>query len=225
MSKTFSTIEEAIAAQLSDGQIVGVGTGSTVKRTLATLAQRIKSEQLSVAFVPTSLQTSWLCEEQQLSVLAPQAVAKIDWGFDGADEIDGRARLIKGGGGAMFQEKIMAKKCQRYIIIADEAKRVTRLGEKFPVPLEVFPSARKTVIEELEALKGKEICVRGMDGSPREKPFLTEQGNIILDVRFSEIDDNLEDALNSITGVVENGLFLNFSPEIFFQTKDGVEQA
>ena len=134
-----------LAKKVSDGQVIGVGTGSTVNAALVAIGERVTNEGLNLSVVPTSFQSAWRCEELGIRVLDPLYSGKLAWGFDGADEVDQNLRLIKGGGAALLQEKILAAKCEEYIIIIDETKVVSCLGEAFAVPVEVVPQASSVV--------------------------------------------------------------------------------
>lgn len=135
-----------------------------------------------------------------------------DWTFDGADEIDPQQNLIKGRGGAMFKEKLLIQSSHKTFIIIDSGKRVDRLGSKFPVPVEIFPDSLTYVESELQRLGASEIILRPAHG--KDGPIFTENGNFILDTRFSSIDDSLEERLKKITGVIESGLFIGYDIEV-----------
>ena len=135
-----------------------------------------------------------------------------DWLFDGADEVDPNHNLIKGRGGAMFKEKLLISTSPLNYIIIDDTKLVDKLGTNFPVPIEVFPLALLHVEKELEKLEVESILLRPAKG--KDGPVITENGNVILDVHFTEITDMLELKIKSITGVIESGLFINYSVEI-----------
>ncbi|GAE29706.1 ribose 5-phosphate isomerase A [Halalkalibacter hemicellulosilyticusJCM 9152] len=138
--------------------------------------------------------------------------ARPDWSFDGADEVDPKKSLIKGRGGAMFAEKIVMKACTENYILVDQSKFVSRLGEKFPVPVEVDPRALHLVETELEGLDATEITLRMAVG--KDGPVITEAGNLILDVHFDEIPVTYERDIKAIPGVIETGLFIGFPIEV-----------
>ncbi len=137
---------------------------------------------------------------------------KPDWTFDGADEIDTDHNMIKGRGGAMFKEKLLISSSPRTYIIADPSKIVTKLGSRFPIPIEIFPDALTYVEEVLRAYNPKEIKLRMAEG--KDGPVITENGNLILDARFDNIPNNLEESIKSITGVIESGLFIHYNVQI-----------
>lgn len=204
---------------IQDGETIGAGTGTTVTAALDALSKRVKEEGLSVKVVPTSYQTAWRCAEIGLEVLSPLSVEMLSWSFDGADEVDPQLRLIKGRGGAMLQEKLIAAKSKRFVIAIDETKLVKRLGEKQPIPVEVVPGAVGLVTRQLKKLAATEVLVR--EAVAKNGPVITEAGNVILDARFSKIEDTLEQEIRSIIGVVESGLFIGYASEVLVGKADG----
>ena len=196
-----------VAAELvCDGMLVGLGTGSTVHFVLERLAERIKSERLAVQGVPTSLDTERKARALGIPLVALDQVESLDLTIDGADEIDGRFDMIKGGGGALLREKVVAALSKSEVIVVERSKLVERLGVRFALPVEVVPFARATVARRIATL-GAASTLRVRDG----KTVLTDNGNEILDCRFpGGIADAaaLERALDEIPGVVESGLFV-----------------
>lgn len=198
---------------VESGMKLGLGTGSTAAKFVDLLAEKVKAG-LDVICVPTSEATRAQADRLGIRLSTLDETPFLDLTVDGADEIDEELRLIKGGGGALLREKIVAVASQRVIIIADHTKRVETLG-KFPLPVEVVQfglAATRDMIESLAADVGCEgpIALRkGADG----KPFITDNGNYILDCSFDMIEDadGLEDALKLIPGVVENGLFIGIA--------------
>ena len=192
---------------------LGLGTGSTAAKFVELLGAKVKAG-LDVVCVPTSEATRTQAASLGIKLSTLDETPFLDLTVDGADEIDGDLRLIKGGGGALLREKIVAVASQRVIIIADHTKRVEALG-KFPLPVEVVQfglAATRDMIESLSADCGCEgaIVLRTAAGG---KPFVTDNGNYILDCAFGEIEDPdaLDDALRLIPGVVENGLFIGIA--------------
>lgn len=215
--KDISNIEEKeriavkIASMVKDGDIIGVGSGSTAYLALQKIAERIRTEQLHIRAIPTSLEIKMTCARLGI----PQTSLfeyKPDWTFDGADEIDTNHNMIKGRGGAMFKEKLLISSSPRTYIIADSSKMVTKLGSRFPIPIEIFPEALTYVAQALESFTPKEIKLRMAQG--KDGPVITENGNLILDVWFDNIPDNLENAIKSITGVIESGLFMHYEIQL-----------
>jgi len=193
-----------------DGMTVGLGTGSTVYYALVELARRIREEKLSLRCVPTSMDTHKKATEMQIPLVGLDEVESIDLTVDGADEIDGEFQMIKGGGGALLREKVVATMSRRVVIVVDASKVVERLGLAFLLPVEVVPFARPAVVRTLAAL-GASTALRMKSGG---EALLTDNGNEILDCKFAEgIEDaaGLEVRLNSIPGVVDNGLFVGLA--------------
>lgn len=205
-------VGQEIAKRVKNGEILGVGTGSTVDAALTEIHKRVTAEGLNISVVPSSYETTMRCEEIGLNVLSPMYGKNISWGFDGADEVDPDLRLIKGRGGAMLQEKILARKCEKFVVIVDESKLVDKLCEKCAIPVEVVPQARYLVIDALKGLGASEISLR--EAVKKHGPVITEAGNFIIDVKFSKVSNSLEKELKSILGVVETGLFIDFADEV-----------
>lgn len=213
-------LAKEIAGRVKDGDTIGFGTGTTVEVAINQIAKRVKDEGLRIAAVPTSIETAQQCEQLGIAVLSSLWAAPLSWGFDGADEVDPKLRLIKGRGGALLQEKILAAKCKHFVVIVDEGKLVARLGEKFPVPVEVIPAAQGVVENGLKKLGGKNITLRQATG--KHGPIITEGGNLILDVNFDNIADTLERDIKALVGVVENGIFTKYAHEVLVAGKDGL---
>lgn len=210
-------IANQIAANVRDGEILGVGSGSTVYLALQSIAQRIEREKLHIYAIPTSHEIKMTCARLGIP-LTSLLEHTPDWTFDGADEIDPDYNMIKGRGGAMFKEKLLITSSPKTYILADSSKRVDKLGSLFPVPVEVFPDALIHVQKTLGILHPTEIRVRMAEG--KDGPVITENGNMILDVWFSDIAPYLESAIKAITGVIESGLFINYKVELI-----GIEEA
>ncbi|WP_455673950.1 ribose 5-phosphate isomerase A [Phocaeicola sp.] len=200
-----------IASKAQHGDIIGVGSGSTVYLALFALAKRIQEEGLQIQVIPGSIEISMTCT--QLNI--PQTTLwnkKPDWTFDGADEVDPMHRLIKGRGGAMFKEKLLICNSALTYIIVDETKLVDRLGSKFPIPVEVSPTAFTYADSKLKELGASQVILRLAKG--KDGPILTENGNFILDAWFNDIPQSLEKDIKYITGVIESGLFIGYKVEI-----------
>jgi ribose 5-phosphate isomerase A len=204
-------VADKIAEKVKDGDVLGVGSGSTVYMALLAIAKRIKEEKLNVKAIPTSIEIGMVCTKLGIP-LNSIFESRPDWLFDGADEVDPNHNLIKGRGGAMFKEKLLMSTSPLNYIIIDDTKLVDKLGTNFPVPVEVFPLALLHVEKELEKLGVESILLRPAKG--KDGPVITENGNVILDVHFTEITDMLELKIKSITGVIESGLFINYGVEI-----------
>jgi len=174
---------EKAAGYITDGMVLGLGTGSTVYYTIVKLGEMVK-EGLDVIGIPTSLETERLARELGIPLSTLEEHPVIDLTIDGADEVDDNLNLIKGGGGALLREKIVASASQREIIVADERKLVNRLGERFYVPVEVIPFSETIVMRNLESMGVKpEIRMRG------NEKYITDNGNIIIDCHTGAIDD------------------------------------
>lgn len=201
-------VAERIAGELRDGDVVGLGSGSTSLLALQALATRASREGLRFCGIPTSYEVRMACTTLGVPTRSLME-AWPDWYFDGADEVDPDHNLIKGRGGAMFQEKLILRGSPRNFILVDRGKLVERLGTKFAIPVEVQPLALRLVEAELRTLGATEIELR--HGSGKDGPVFTEAGNLILDVRFLEVGPGLEREIKSITGVLESGLFQGYS--------------
>jgi ribose 5-phosphate isomerase A len=210
---------EAAAALVEDNMVVGLGTGSTVKYTILELARRVREEGLQIKGIPTSLQSEELAREGGIPLTTLDENPRVDITIDGADEFDSEFNLIKGGGGALTREKIVAFASKRMAVVADESKQVKALGSTFALPVEVIELGLTPVKIFLESA-GATVTVRG-DGAYR-----TDNGHPILDAKFNAIVDPyaLEEDLSMYPGVVECGLFLGLCTDIFVARKDGVQR-
>lgn len=212
------------AAELVEGGTrVGLGTGSTVWFALLRLAERIREEGLAIEGVATSRDTERKARELAIPLLGLERVDTLALTIDGADQVDPRFDMIKGGGGALLREKVVASVSERVVIVVGEDKRVARLGLGFPLPIEVVPFARSTVARALEQLG----CEPSERLDPAGEPFVTDNGNRVLDCRFaSGIADAraLEDELGRIPGIVESGLFLGLADALVVGRADGAAE-
>jgi ribose 5-phosphate isomerase A len=197
---------------------IGIGTGSTVYWLIKELGTRIKNG-LSISVVPTSVETARLCKEIGITLSDLDTVSRLTLTIDGADEIDPLGQLIKGGGGALLQEKIVANASDKLVVIADSSKHVLKLG-KFPLPVEVIPFGHKQVRQEIiSSGLCKSVLLRLRGG----QPFITDHQHYILDCKYEEIDDatSLNTFLHSIPGVVETGLFIGMCDHAIIGHTDG----
>lgn len=193
-----------ILHKVNDGDTIGFGSGTTSYLATIKIGEKVQKEKLNITAIPTSNEIKELCEKYGIKI-GNLLENKIDWAFDGADEVELKHMwLIKGRGAAMFKEKLNIISSPITYILVDKTKFVNNLGEKCKVPVEVFPSAMNYVAKQLEKLGAKEITYRGM----------TENNNGILDVKFENISSALEKQVKSITGVIESGLFLGYNIEI-----------
>lgn len=192
-----------IAERVKDGQTIGFGSGSTSYLTAIEIGKKVEKEHLHIIAIPTSKEIENVCKQYKIQI-GNLVENKIDWAFDGADEVDPDNNMIKGMGAAMFKEKLNILNSPINYILIDQTKFVKELGEKHLVPVEVFPQALEYVSRKLEELGATETIFRGM----------TENQNAILDVRFEKIDNKLEAKIKNITGVIESGLFMGYNVEI-----------
>jgi len=201
------------ARMVKDGSIVGLGTGSTSVFAIEELGRRVREEGLDIIGIPTSFQAAALARRYGIRLQTLDDVASIDIAIDGADEVDPQKNLIKGGGAAHLREKVIDSLADLFVVIVDESKLVQSLGQSAPVPVEVVPMAVAPVLRKLEDLGGEPVLRMGIR---KDGPVITDQGNMVIDVKFSRIDDpaRLEAAINNIPGVVENGLFVGVADVI-----------
>ena len=204
-------VADKIAEKVKDGDVLGVGSGSTSYMALLAIAKKIKEQKLNVKAIPTSVEITMVCSNLGIPTTT-LFEHRPDWYFDGADEVDPDHSLIKGRGGAMFKEKLIMSSSPVTYIIVDESKLVQKLGTNFPIPIEVFPSALLHVEEKLKALGANSLILRPAKG--KDGPIITENGNLVLDARFDRIGKDFEQKIKAITGVIESGLFIGYNVEI-----------
>jgi ribose 5-phosphate isomerase A len=210
----------AAATLVRDGDVVGLGTGSTAYFAIIALGERVK-EGLKIVGIPTSSQTADLARAVGIPLTTLDEHPEIDITIDGADEVDPKLNLIKGGGGALLREKVVASASRKMVVVADSSKIVSTLG-KFPLPVEVIAFARTVVEKKITAL-GASVKLRIMrDGST----YITDNGNEILDCSFGKIEDppSLARELGDIPGIVEHGLFIALASVGFVGRGDSVEE-
>ncbi|MGF1514715.1 MAG: ribose-5-phosphate isomerase RpiA [Elainellaceae cyanobacterium] len=201
-------VGRAAADRVSSDSIVGLGTGSTTAFAIQYIGERLQSGSLkNIKGVTTSFQAIVLARQYGIPVVSLDEVDRIDVAIDGADEVDPQKNLIKGGGAAHTQEKIVDSLAKQFIVVVDSGKLVDALGSTFLLPVEVIPMAVSPVMRAIEALGGKPSLRMGVK---KAGPVVTDQGNLVIDAKFERIDDpaGLESSLNNIPGVLENGLFV-----------------
>lgn len=203
----------AAAQMVCTGMAVGVGTGSTARKFIEALAERNRSEDLRLEVVPTSFEAKALCIESGLRVVDPAFLTRLDLCVDGADQVDSRLNAIKGGGACHTIEKVVASLADRYILVVDESKLVTALGDGFPVPIEVIPAALGLVKREIERL-GYTSTLRS--GTGKDGPVRTDEGNLVLDMHTGPMEDPaaVSAELDRIPGVVGHGLFIDMAAAV-----------
>ncbi len=211
-------VGRAAAAEVRPGTIVGLGTGSTADAFLRALGARVAAG-LRVTGVPTSAQTERLARELGIPVASLDAVGRIDLGVDGADEIDPALDAVKGRGGALLFEKLVAEACDDYLLIAASTKRVARLGTRLPLPVEVVPLGWEQTAARVAAVGVAPTLRPGAGGAP----YRSDGGHYILDCKTGPIADAaaLAARLKQVTGVVDHGLFVGLATRVFFADPDG----
>ena len=220
---------QAALDHVTDGMMLGLGTGSTAAHMVRLLGEKVRSG-LTVRAIPTSEETRALAAAEGIELVEPDESTRIDLVIDGADEADPARQLVKGGGGALLREKIIAQAGARMIVIADAGKRVSQLG-KFPLPVEIDRFAWPLTVQKIRAV----LAETGLDGArvklrpgPRDAGggvFRSDGGNYIVDVHCGRIPDApaLDAGLRNIAGVVETGLFIGLADLVIFGIEDGVE--
>ena len=215
-------VAEAAVQQIRNGMVVGLGSGSTAALMIQGLGAKLKSGELKdITGVTTSFQGEVLAAELGIPLKSLNAISRIDLAIDGADEVDPDFQLIKGGGACHVQEKLVARRADRFVVVVDASKLVERLNLGFLLPVEVLPGAWRQVQAELGELGGDaqlRMAVR------KAGPVVTDQGNLVLDVRFAGgIADpvGLEQTINNLPGVLENGLVVNITDQVL--VGDGVD--
>ncbi|PLS08451.1 ribose-5-phosphate isomerase RpiA [Neobacillus cucumis] len=208
-------VGEKAVEYVKDGMVVGLGTGSTVFFTISKLGELVK-QGLSIKGIPTSIQTEQLANQLGIPLVSFTEINQIDIAIDGADEVSADLDLIKGGGGALLREKIIAKAAKTFIVVADSHKLVNKLGS-FPLPVEVVPFGVEMTTKYILELGGAPK-LRQKNGSP----YLTDNGNYILDCHIQPIihPEELERDLNMIPGIVDNGLFVGMADYIITMNED-----
>lgn len=216
-------LEKEAAARASlhfveDGQVVGLGTGSTAAHFIRLLAERVKNG-LHIRGIPTSVRSEAMAKSLGIPLTSLDECQEIAITVDGADEVDPQLRLIKGGGGALLREKIVASATRQLVIVADASKRVATLG-KFPLPVEVIRFAQALLTKRISGL-GAEVRLRMENGG---KPYLTDENNYILDCHFDQISDpdGLARQLSEMPGVVEHGLFIGMASVVLVASEGKV---
>jgi ribose 5-phosphate isomerase A len=209
---------------VKDGFIVGLGSGSTAAYAIEEIGNRIKREGLRVLGVPTSYQAFTSAIKCKIPITTLEEHPKLDLTIDGADQIDQELNLIKGMGGALTREKIVASASEKLVIVTDESKKVKVLGENnHPVPVEALPFAVPLVMRKLEEIGGQPVL---REGKRKVGPVITDNGNVIIDVYFGLIRKpaELADDLKRLLGIVETGLFIEMTDVVYIGTSSGVEK-
>lgn len=213
----------AVDENIKKGQVVGIGSGSTIVFAVQRIAERNRKEELNLVCIPTSFQARQLIHEYGLNLGNLETSPEIDIAIDGADEVDDDINLIKGGGGCLMQEKIIASCSKKFFVIADTRKNSRVLGTTWRkgVPIEVLPMAYKPVQLKINQLLGGNAVLRM--ASKKAGPVVTDNGNFLIDWEFEGVQDwmAVERILQNVPGVIETGLFLNMTDVAYFGSPDG----
>ena len=214
--------QEAVK-QVSNDMLVGLGTGSTANYFIEELARRHKQEGLQVTTVASSVISAIKAQQLSLPVIAVEQVTRLDLYVDGADEVSPDGTLLKGRGSDLVREKILAKASDQFLVMVDQSKLVSRIGEKFAIPIEVMPFAWQLVKNDLEAISGHGKL---RSNASKDNYAVTAHGSLVLDMVFNtDVDSTtLNDQLNAIPGVVEHGIFTHLASTIFVGHDGKVEQ-
>ena len=205
---------------IKDGQVVGLGTGSTTHHFIRYLGERVKDEELDILGIPTSFQSLILARESGIKLTTLDEY-DIDISVDGADEVSPSLDLIKGGGAAHTIEKLVDSSADEFVVIVDDSKMVDGLGA-FPVPIEIIPESLRLVKNAVSEMGGVPVLRMGIQ---KDGPVITDNGNFVLDTKFDSIENpyELEIELNTIPGVLENGIFAGITDKVIVGKESGIE--
>nr|WP_269076617.1 ribose 5-phosphate isomerase A [Staphylococcus gallinarum] len=215
-----STFNDALD-QINDGMILGIGSGSTIELLVPKIAEKLEREQINITGVCTSNKTAFIAKELGMHVVDVNDVEHIDLAIDGADEVDPNLNLIKGGGGALFREKVIDAMAKRFVVLVDDSKLVSYLGETFKLPVEVDKFNWLLIAKEIERSKGVTAIRRMVD----DVPFITDNGNYILDLVLNKDIEPfaMHEYLIHLIGVLETGYFLDVTDQVIVGTPSGVQ--
>jgi ribose 5-phosphate isomerase A len=221
LEKTKETVASEAVKHVKDGFIVGLGSGSTAAYAIKELGRLICQDKIQVKGIPSSSQAKKLAVNAGIPLTTLDEHPLIDLVIDGADEVDKELNMIKGGGGALTREKIIASASKQVVIIADEKKFVEKLGSTFKVPIEVLDFAFVTVFKEIEDLGGLPVL---REGNGKVGPVVTDNGNYIIDVDFGPINKikDLNQELKLLPGVIETGLFIDLADIVYLGKRDQI---
>lgn len=219
--KTADALADAVVAEIQSGMIVGLGTGRTASRAILALADRVREEGLDVKCVPTSHVTETLARHHRLPLADFAMTERVDFLFDGADEVDPQMRMLKGAGGAMTRERIVAQAADKRVYMIGENKLVDRLGTRTALSVCVLAFGLASIRQHLRSIGLSGVVRRSADG----QLFLTDNGNLIIDVSIEEQNvADLAKVLDSIPGVVDHGIFLEECDELFIERGKTIER-
>lgn len=206
-----------------DGFVVGLGSGTTAAYAVQEIGERVRKGDLHVLGVPTSHQALMLAVSCGIPLTTLDEHPQLDLAIDGADQIDRELNLIKGGGGALMREKIVASAAKQFVIVTDETKLAEKLGTNHPIPLEVLPFSLPVVMAKVQELGGKPVL---REGGGKVGPVVTDNGNFVVDVEFRSIDalGELDVNLKSVPGVLETGLFVGMADVVYVGGRTGVKR-
>lgn len=215
---------KAVDEYVKDNSVVGIGSGSTIIHAVYRLATRVNTEKLNVVCIPTSYQARQLILNNHLTLGDLESFPKLDCAIDGADEVDSEMNIIKGGGGCLLQEKIIASCAKEFIVIADYTKNSEKLGQQYKkgIPIEVVPMAYVPIQRKIEDCYGGDVKIRM--AVAKAGPVVTDNGNFILDWHFPQNISNwskINEEISLIPGVVETGLFIKMAKKVYFGMADG----
>ncbi|RIP37405.1 ribose 5-phosphate isomerase A [Staphylococcus gallinarum] len=215
-----STFNDALD-QIKDGMILGIGSGSTIELLVPKIAEKIEQEQIDITSVCTSNKTAFIAKQLGMHVLDVNDIEYIDLAIDGADEVDRNLNLIKGGGGALFREKVIDAMAERFVVLVDDSKLVSFLGETFKLPVEVDKFNWLLIAKEIERSKDVTVIRRMVD----DVPFITDNGNYILDLVLNKDIEpfDMHEYLIHLIGVLETGYFLDVTDQVIVGTDKGVQ--
>ena len=211
------------ALQIQDGMIVGLGTGSTANYFIQELARRCTEEGLKVSTVASSIVSTIKAQELRLPQVAIEHLNRLDLYVDGADEVTSDMTLLKGQGADLVREKLLARACDKFLVLVDQSKMVARIGERFAIPIEVMPFAWQLVKRTLETLGGRGELRKNAN---KDGLAVTSYGSLVLDMNFdSELDSKtLDEILNATPGVVEHGIFHGLASAVFVAVEGQVQE-
>ena len=204
-------VANKISEKVKDGDVIGFGSGTTSYLTAIAIAKKVQKEKIKITAIPTSYEIKILCSNLEIPTVS-LLEKKPDWSFDGADEVDNNNWLIKGRGAAMFKEKMNIANSPITYILIDKSKKVDKLCKNYKIPVEVYPEALNYVKSELLKICASDITIR--KAINKDGPVITENGNIILDIKLANITNNTEKQIKSLVGVIESGLFIGYNVEI-----------
>ncbi len=216
--ETKLAVAHTLAGRASDGQCIGIGSGSATYLTLWAIGDRAKREGLDLSVITSSYETEIAAATLGLTIVGLGRTTPA-WSVDGADEVDGEGRILKGRGGALFREKMLWSASPHMVLAIDRSKHVERLGSRFPLPIEVHPHALSSVSEFLTERGCRDARLR--TGTGKDGPVITELGCLIIDASFDEIPRGLNAELKQVPGVIETGLFEGYTYEVAEEAASG----